>query len=230
MNPRIIAALTVGLTSVTAGHALAAPVKKACKIVTDGTGDTFAVRQQDTQAKYGPIEDGFDITSADIASDGKVITAVIRVKKLTSAVQTSPTGVAFGFDFSTPTAPTATLGSLRAIVFNGGAPYYEAVLKTDVPSGAQNYTTFLATVTGVWDTAHNEVRITAPVSVFSALGTFKKGVTISPDSDSATSGRPLPIVPGQAGQPSPSRFVFADVALDGKSIKVGAPSCVTPGK
>lgn len=232
MKARLIVVAAVTIAGAMASPSFAAkPPAKVCKLVTDTTNDTFAARSQDGEKKYGPQEDGFDITSADIATDLKTITAVIRVKKLTTSIQTSPTGVAFGFDFTFPAAPTGTTGSLRAIVFNGGAPYYEAALKTAVPSGLQNYSTFLGAVTGVWDTAHNEVHISAPVSLFSDLGPLKKGATVAYADDSAAqSGRPTPLVPGQVGKPIPSRFAFADVAVGGKPYKAGTPSCVTPGK
>ena len=223
MNVRIAAALGVALATI-AGAAQAAPVKKVCNLVLDGTGDTFAARAQDGTAP-GPQDDAFDIKSADIASDGKVLTAVIRVTKL-AAAQTSPQGRGFSFDFLLPTSDMQ--GSLRAVLITGQPAYFEATYKD--PSVPNSPSTFLATVTGLVDEKKNEVHITAPVGVFATLGAIKKGTLITPAGDAATSGRAVPPSPGVAGQPVATRFVFADVAVDSKPYKTGTPSCVTPGK
>jgi len=223
MNVRIAAALGVALATV-AGAAQAAPVKKVCNLVTDGTNDTFAARAQDGTAP-GPQDNALDIKSADIASDGKVITAVIRVASLTAA-QTSPQGRGFAFDFLLPSSELQ--GSMRAVFINGQAPYFEATIKD--PSVPNSPSTFLATITGSVDEKKGEVHITAPVAVFSELGAIKKGTLITPAGDAATSGRAVPPSPGIAGQPVATRYVFADVAVDSKPYKVGTPSCVTPGK
>lgn len=229
MNVRIAAALAVALAATAAGAADAAPkpkpkVKPVCNLVVDGTGDTFAARAQDGTAP-GPQDDAFDIKSADVASDGKVITVAIRVAKLADA-QTSPQGRGFAFDFLLPSSDMQ--GSLRAVLITGQAPYFEATLKD--PSVPNSPSTFLAYATGVVDTKKNEVRITAPVSTFSELGPIKIGTLITPAADAATSGRAVPPSPGIAGQPVATRYVFADVATDSKPYKAGTPSCVTPGK
>lgn len=225
MNVRLSAALAVALAAVGAGVADAAPKPKpVCNLVTDGVGDTFAARAQDGTAP-GPQDDAFDIKTADIASDGKVLTAAIRVTKLGPA-QTSPQGTGYSFDFLLPTSDLQ--GSLRAVLITGQAPYFEATYKD--PSVPNSPSTFLATVTGVVDTKKNEIRITAPVGVYSILGAIKKGTTITPAGDAATTGRAVPPSPGVADQPVATRFVFADVATESKFYKVGTPSCVTPGK
>src|SRR4051794_26963578 len=121
MNFRPVGALVLVLATAAGVPAAHAAVKPLCKIVTDETGDTFVARAQDG-TKPGPQEDGFDITSADVASDGKVVTAVIRVKTLTSSVQTSPVGIGFSFDFLSPTSTMQA--SLRAVYVTGQAPYF----------------------------------------------------------------------------------------------------------
>lgn len=225
MNFRLVGALALVLATAVGVPAHAA-VKPLCNIVTDETNDTFVARSQDGTAP-GPQEDGFDIVSADIASDGKVVTAVIRVKKYATAIQTSPVGAGFAFDF---TLPTSTLqGSLRAVFISGQAPYYEATYKD--PTVPNSPSTFLGLAKGSVVPAKNEVHITAPVELFAAtLGAMKKNTTIFPAADAATTGRAVPPSPGTAGQPVGTRYVFADVAPGAKAIKVGQPSCVKPGK
>jgi hypothetical protein len=224
MKTRSAAALAISVAALTGTTAHAA-VKPVCNLVLDGTGDTFLARAQDGNAP-GPQEDGFDIVSADIASDAKTLTAVIRVKKLSSAIQTSPLGAGFAFDFTLPTSPLQ--GSMRAVFVTGQAPYFEATYKD--PSVPNSPSTFLATAKGFADTKKNEVHISVPVSVFSNLGPIKKGTPIQPAGDAATTGRAVPTSPGTAGQPVATRYVFADVATESKLYKVGTKSCVTPGK
>ncbi|HEX8003391.1 MAG TPA: hypothetical protein VF519_11925 [Mycobacteriales bacterium] len=224
MNVRTAAALGVALAAISAGAADAAKVKPVCNLVVDATGDTFAARAQDGTAP-GPQDDAFDIKSADIASDGKTITAAIRVAKLGDA-QTSPQGRGFAFDFLLPTSDMQ--GSLRAVLITGQAPYFEATFKDpSVPNGPS---TFISTVTGVVDAKKGEIRISAPVGVFSELGQIKLGTLITPAADAATSGRAVPPAPGVAGAPITTRYVFADVATDSKPYKAGTPSCVPVGK
>lgn len=226
MNVRSAAALAVALATI-GGAAQAAPVKKVCNNVVDPKGDTFVARPQDAQAAYGPQEDALDIVSADIASDAKVVTAAIRVVSM-GAAQTSPYGKGYAFDFMIPSSPMVI--TLRAILPGGGvAPTFEASYKD--PEVPNSPSTFLGVATGVVDEKKKEVRISAPVSLFSSLGEIKKGTLLSPPEDSSASvGRAVPVTPGIAGQATPTRFAFADVALEAKPYKVGTPSCVTPGK
>jgi hypothetical protein len=231
MRTRPAAAVAVALAVVSTGAAHAATKKPAkpkpvCNIIKDGTKDTFAARPQDTRPELhgtGPQEDGFDITSADIASDGKWITAVVRVKKLSSAIQTSPTGAGFGVDFQLPSSDL--VGSLRAVLVTGQQPYFEATSRD--PEVANTPSTYLGAAKGLVVTKKNEVHITAPVSVFASLGQIKKGTLISfPEADAAATGRAIPPSPGVKDRPVASRFVFADVAPAGKPYKVGTASCV----
>lgn len=227
MNARRAAALAVALAFVATGSANAA-VKKSCKIVTDNPGDTFAFRSQDgtPAAAVGPKEDGFDILSADIASDSKNVTAVIRVKRFSSAIQTSPLGAGFSFDFLLPTSDL--VASMRAVFVSGQKPYFEVTSKNpDVPNSPS---TFLALAKGFADTKKNEVHITAPLSAFSSLGAIKKNTLIQPAPDAATSGRAVPTTPGIKDRPVATRYVFADVATVSKPYRAGNLSCVTPGK
>lgn len=236
MNARISAALAVAVAaSGLTATADAAPPKKpapVCNLVTDDKNDTFAFRSQDSAlpavgspTRGTPYDAAFDITSADVASDGKVVTAAIRVVKL-GAAQTSPQGRGFAFDFVLPTSEL--VASMRAVLVNGQEPYFEATYKdTTYPNTPS---TFLAKITGTIDEKKNEIRIHAPVDVFAELGGITKTTLITPAPDAATSGRAVPPSPGIAGQPVATRYVFADVATVSKPYRVGTTSCVTPGK
>jgi hypothetical protein len=232
MNARSTAAIAVALATVTAGagtaHAAKPKVKPVCNLVTDAAGDTFAFRSQDgtPAAAVGPKEDAFDVLSGDIASDGKTVTTVIRVKKLATSIQTSPEGAGYAFDFLLPTSDLQA--SMRAVLVNGQKPYFEVTYKD--PSVPNSPSTFVALAKGIVDTKKNEIHISAPVAAFADLGPIKPGTVLQPAADAATSGRAVPPSPGTPGQPVATRYVFADVAAGGKTYKTGTPSCVVPGK
>jgi hypothetical protein len=211
--------LTAGLAA--GGTAVAAPKPKpkpkpkpVCNVATDAKGDTFAARVQDTQGgPFGPHDDGLDIVSADLASDGKVITGVVRVVSMAPA-STSPGGRGFDINIATPRSPAEVY--LRASVPASGAPTAEAGTREALPA-VTSVSTPLGAGTAVVDTAKNEVRFSFPTSIFESVGGIKVGDTLS--FGEITVGRTLG-----------PRSVFADVAVPGTSYKVGTPTCVPLGK
>jgi len=208
--------------------AVAAPTKIACNAIEDATGDTFAVRSQDQQGVYGPQEDAFDIVTGDLASDGKTVTAVVRVKKFSRTVASSPAGVVMGVDFLVGSG--TDIVSLKAVLIQGQPDRFEASFKAG-DAVANTPSTFVGTVTGVVDEAKNEVRIHAPVAMLSAFGAIKKGTKLIPNAnESAVVSRGVPPVTSSAGQPMTTRGPFADIAPGGKSVTVGAKTCVAVGK
>lgn len=218
--------------------ALVAPVAQAagktpkaapsCNTITDPAGDTFAIRLQDSQGAYGPQDDSLDIISGDLASDGKVVTAVVRIKKLSRAISTSPTGLTVGLGFLIGTGDSVV--RLQAALPTGQPDRFEvAVIPPD--SVPNQPATFVGTVTGVVDLAKNEVRISAPAAMLAPYGSLKPGTKLIPnDAESATASRAVPPITSTPGQPMTTRGPFADIAAGGKPVVVGAPSCVVPGK
>lgn len=185
-----------------------APVKPVCNLVVDDPNDTFLLRSQEGVAT-GPQEDALDIVSADLASDAKRITAVIRVKKLATTIAT---GVGQGYELQFLNDGENTL-YLGATITNGAQTF-----SVGFRDPTANRATSLGEASGVFDLAKNEVRISAPVSAFSAQGTgVKPGKLLS--IGTITASRNLVAV-----------NVFADVNEGGTTYKAGAPSCVTPGK
>lgn len=220
MRTRPVLAVTLAASlTLAGGAALAAPKKKpapkpkpVCNVVTDDTGDTFLLRSQDG-VQPGPQEDALDLVSADLASDGKTITAAIRVKAISAAAPTAPGGRGFDINFAGPANPTELF--VRATVSATGAVTTEAGSRGETV-GVTRVSTVLGTGTGVLDAAKNEVRFSFPVAVFATVGGFKVGDTLAFGE----------ITTGRAAGP---RAVFADVAVPGTSYKVGTPSCVPLG-
>jgi hypothetical protein len=212
---------------------MAAPkVAKACNTITDPAGDTFALRQQDAppagDPQYGPQEDSLDIVSGDLASDGKVVTAVVRIKKLSRTVQTSPTGFTAGVEFVIGGSDSYL--RLQAVLISGQADRFE-VTTIAADALANTPPTYVGEAKGVVDLAKGEVRITAPAALLAPYGDLKPGTPLFPsEKQSATVARGVPPITSTPGQPATTRGPFADVAIGGKAIKVGAPSCVVPGK
>lgn len=211
---RLVLAGSLGLTLVAAGGALAAP-KPSCNIITDETNDTFLLRTQDGLGAYGPQEDALDMVSGDLASNGKTITGVIRVSKLSTSAGTSPFGLSYRLQFSLPGQEDENL-YMSANLVGGSESFAVGVRNT-----ALNTSSKLADATGVFDVAKSEVRISAPIAAFKDVsGGLKPGTKLSLVDLDQTSSRPTGLGPS----------VFADVAVSEKSYVAGSPSCVAVGK
>jgi hypothetical protein len=179
----------------------AKPKPPVCNLVTDIPGDASPLNNGVSQA-YAP---SLDILSADVASNGKVITAVIRVKALTKSEQNSP----FGRQWEL----TAKDGnsSLGFDVYDG-------------PFG-----TFFSAGTGVLDYAHNEVRISVPVKDITlplTPGTVLTGFSVS--TSTVVEFDPAATLGNAFAPPGGSE----DSATAPATVKymVGALSCVKPGQ
>jgi hypothetical protein len=220
-------AVVLAASVVVAGAASAAPkpapkkaaVAPVCKLVEDAKGDTFAARYQDTVHElggpglYGPAEPALDIVSADLAADANTITAVIRVDKLAKKVQTAPGGTAYRVQFATPSESDENL------YLNAATDGTTDTFTAGTRAITANVGTQLAAVTGVFDLANNEIRISAPLATFAAQG-LKADTVLSLSGLDQTASRVA----------AAGRAAFADVATSTKTYKVGTPSCVVPGK
>ncbi len=188
-------ALTGSLFAVGASQAATAPV---CKLMTDAEGDVTAVQSKN-----------LDIVSGDIASDSKNLTGVIRVAGLSSSDSTAPSG--FGHQ-------------VRFNVDGGAVPFYFLASNEPSPIGSLtfeygtvdgNILTKVGDAVGVVDTKANEIRMSAPTSVFGV----KAGSKIT-GMQAVTQRRFVVLLSG--GDSS--------AIDDTKTYIAGTKSCVTPGK
>lgn len=205
----LIASIVIsgGVADAATKHKVVRPAPPVCKLVTDPQGDsgTFAAFGQTPASAYDP---SLDIVSADIASDAKNLTAVIRVKQLTPNTSSSP-------DTNSP------LGrEWRFSVVIGGHSYGLAAF--DGPLGP-NFTTGI----GAIDPAHNEIRITEPLS--SMPFAMPKGTVMNNITLIAYSTLQLDSAAG-FGDATP--ISTEDTAASKASTKylAGTPSCVKVGK
>ena len=212
MSVRPVLALVLTAALAAGGAASAAPKKKpkppappVCNLVVDATGDDGAVF---------PHSESLDLTGADIASDAKTVTAVLRVAKYTeSDGNTAPTGRSWYLDFSVPT---------------GEAPLWLGVQVT--PTGTLfrygwvdgSIHRSLGEVTGVIDAAKNELRVSAPTGIWADRGAVKPGSKLT---GLVASSYNFVGVAAAGGSLQPG-----DTAESSKSYVAATPSCVAVGK
>lgn len=199
------AALALSTVAVLAasGVAGAAPARPApkpvCNLVVDAAGDTT-----------GPT-DALDVVSADIASDARRVTAVLRVRKLATTDGTAPTGTAYSFRFKVAGSAVQyyLLGSIEPAPV-GATTFEFGTIETG------NSLTPIGDATGKVDVARNEVRISAPLSFGSAR--LKPGVRLV-DLQAFTQRRFVVLLSG----------ADSTVIDPRRSYTTGTRSCVKPG-
>lgn len=199
-----LALVAVSATVLTGTSAYAGPAAPVCKLVVDDAGDTAS-------APF-PASDAIDITSADVASDGTTLTAVLRVAKYTAN-------------------ETATIYGKRYIVAFEGAglkPMYLTAL--DYPVGVSyNFgevtesatgPTYSSTGTakGSIDAAKSEITISVSAADLAAAGFGK-----------LQKGGVLKGINAVTFRRVGNQLFDGDDASTSKKYTVGAPSCVTVG-
>lgn len=221
-----LAFLTASLLagSLLTGAASAAPQPKpVCQIVKDGKGD----------AKYNnvPGDGSVDITSADVASDGKNITGVVRVDKLTHPNPQAPFGQAWFVKFSVKGAPEILFLSARA--YPHATTFVYGYTAPD-PNTGINTSYTLGEAKGMLDMAKNEVRFWVDAAGFkTAKANIVKGTKLSGVGADTWRIAGQGVVPSQ--QVGPVRVPFGGFLLpfdaaEGGSYVVGTKSCVALGK
>ena len=219
----VLLALPLALLS-TGGALTVADAAKApvCNIVTDPAGDAGL--------SAVPGEGNDDIVSADVASDGKTITGVLRLAALDANDPMAPFGHNYIVNFSAKGVENPLF--LAARTYPTGTKFIFGYQSTD-PTLPLNISYPIGDATGVVDLAKKEIRVSAPNAGFApagsklTLGTKLLGV-------GALSYR----IAGQGLVPSQSvggHFVPLgglseqfDKAEGGNYV-VGTPSCVKPG-
>lgn len=204
----------------------AAAAKGSCRLVVDATGDVDQVRlSQLGRTVVTPAVDAaaLDIHSADIASDGRSITAVVRVRQLARAEEPVGTGGlywTFGFVAGgTPFTFTAQSAQDGTITYQ--ASYADSLGHI-----------YDSTLRGAFDVRRNEVRMTAPVSLLADQARIARGVSLS--ELQATTGRAA-AVGNPSGRPELGantlqvQVAASDEATSPRHYVVGSPSCVVPG-
>ena len=200
LRPVLAATLAVGLA--VAGSAVAAPkAAPVCKLVKDSKGDAAILRDQPS----------LDIVSADLASDAKSVTAVLRLDGAPSGANPEAAGgTRYYMEFNLPGSPKAQY--LAAFVPFAGSPTFRTGEIT-TEEARRSFSTDPEPAKGA--IRGNEVTITAPVSTFAARGKVAPGTKLT-----GLTAETFAVVG--------VLLVSVDDAT-GKSYTAGTPSCVKPG-
>lgn len=209
--------LAVGV--VTAPMAQAAPARPACNLVSDPSGDVLA-------SAPGVDNSDFDIRSGDIATNGRSLTAAIRLTGLTAEDPKSVASRVYEFDFA---ANGHGFGLVASLV-TGGANF-DAVVYSDVAQGGRMGTT-LGPIAGVIDTAHHQIRLTAPLGLFASYANFRQTyidhLAIGAARATGQNGTAPP--GGKVTVGAQSTAVVVDDASSTAKYTPGQRSCLTVGR
>ncbi len=222
MQRRIAIWLATALVATAAGvPAYAArPVKRVCFLARDVAGDALAA--------FRPNAPGLDLRSADVASDRTYVTIAIRVADLPALASDSPTGAIFRA--TTLVGPVVTL-----IFFAIRTPAGDSFRIRWQANGAGGYFDD-PRITGTFDEARDEIRITAPVDLVATKAPARPGTVFA---DLILSSErfvgtvlPHPAPESPAGNERSSHLgVQEDADQGGGSFRyvAGSPSCLRPG-
>ena len=194
-----------------AGGATAAPAKAVCNLMSDPKGDASFL---DTL----PNDPSLDIVSADVATDAKTLTGVVRVDKFAAVSPTSPLGRGYYVQFNAPKAEFPIY--LNAEITPDRTAFEWGTLET-LPSGSGRYT-LQGQATGVIDAATNELRISVPLKDIAAVAKLTPGTKLTALTSTATSLIGTSVSGGLVAT--------IDDAAGSKAYVVGTKSCVVPGK
>ena len=218
---RMAALLGVTLALV-GGPALGAP-RRACNLVTDPIGDGSFWGQVPPGTPAYPTS--LDIISADIASDAKHVTAVIRVDRLQTTETGSPTGIAYAFHVAVNKQrfelnASRTTGSDPRFTMWGRIEYVG-----DENNGAASYG-FIGLIDGIFDEDLSEIRMTAPIKNFTPKvkpGARFDDLRLWSYYEAGYSS------PTENRRPFGSTGHSADAAESTATYAAGSPSCVKVG-
>lgn len=227
-RPALAIALAVSIVAVGQAEAAKKPPKKVvkpvCMLVTDPAGDANAINLGSPvpTTNAGSSVDALDITSVDIASDKKLLTTVMRVKKLASTVSTAPMGLNWTVSFKVDTQSF----SIAAHADPTGKITYDASYAST--TGGSLYPGNMA---GTFDTNKSEIHITVPIDLMAKQATIKLGTKITAIAGATFSEVLIPEATGALGGGTffSTTVNEYDWTSPGKDYISGTPSCVTPG-
>jgi len=220
----LAAAALVALVGSTAAEATTrhpAPAK-SCRLVTDPPGDAQSVGPDDSSQ--------LDILDGDFAMNRQKLTVVIKVKTLTAEDLTNPAGRIYEYDFTANGKNFIAMASLLP----GGSEFQAFISDQRLEQGKSGAraATGIGTMTGVLDLQAHEVRMSAPLSIFTPYASFNQTnvdhfatFTYRAHGESL-SGTDV----GKVVDISSSVGVGVDDAWSSKIYRPYAPSCVKVGR
>lgn len=205
-------ALLLAASVIAGGAAVAAPkAAPVCNLITDDKGDG--------EGFVDSSSGGLDVVSADLASDAKNVTAVLRLAAAPPAAAdpNAPEGATYYVSWTAPGATNPVY--LSAATDATGAMSYAMGDIEPAPTGSL-YQNSTGTVTG--HVNGSVITINVERGVFSALAAMKPGTKMTGLQADVFYPVEVPMVGGLLEQ--------ADTANGTKPYIAGAPSCVPVGK
>jgi hypothetical protein len=220
----VLALLPTGAATSALAATKAKPVKPVCNVIKDDTGDA---------ALAGAVPGGADddIVSADLSSDGKTVTAVVRMAALSANDPQSPLGRNYIVLFAAKGAEKLLFLSART--YPTGTQYVFGY-QTDDETLPITISRPIGNASGFVDLAKKEVHISAPNAGFAPAGSkLPKATKLHSLEVRSYRMAGQGVVPSQevGGQWVPVgglSELFDDAT--GTGYVVGTPSCVKPGK
>ncbi|HEX8001754.1 MAG TPA: hypothetical protein VF519_03575 [Mycobacteriales bacterium] len=215
-DARLAAAAAAVAAAVLAPAASAAGV--ACHLVVDPKGDQSHGTDLVPSSVY--VSPDLDVVGADVASNKRHLTAVVRTASLREVDTDAPTGRAYAVLF------TVNGHRYRLAATYGPDGYVGTASDEDKGAG-------LGGASVVLDHAKREVRISAPAATFGvAAGNVISGLAVTTGHHYGTNSPK--VVPGAAGY---GAYVGGagltdetDTASSTRTYVAGSRSCVTPGR
>lgn len=215
-------------TSVLTASVLAAPslaatkARPVCRLVTDARGDAMWL----DRVPGGPTD---DLLSADLASDGRTVTAVFRMADVQQPDPVAPLGHAYAFYFRVRGATQGTQHFVSAYTHATGTRFVYGYLAMDATGATRAHV--LGDARGTVSPAKDEVRVHAATSGLRPphvrrgatltdlrVSTYRWwGQGLADDEDAA--GVTLPLAGTGLGFDN----------AEGRRYVVGTASCVRPG-
>jgi hypothetical protein len=201
-------------------HSASATTRPSCHIVTDRAGD--ATNAPGTGRSGLPNQADVDVTSADVASNSRYVTTVVRVAHLGASLAAAPRTTAYWVFFHIGKTDYYTAATrypdAETFTLNGGSA---AEGNSQVPTPL---TTYYSAVTGAFDVANDQVRVNVPMSVLLkdgpvTQGRFISGIAAETFVDAGLNAAVGAAVGGQTD--------ISDTT-DGR-YRIGSPSCLMPG-
>jgi hypothetical protein len=217
--------LALGVT-VAGPAASAAPAKPVCRLIVDPKGDTGSA------APDAALDSQLDITSADVATDKRNLTVVLRLAALTQSDVANPQGRIYEFDFTAGEKNFILLGSLLP----GGNDFnvYISAQRLEEGQSGSRVATGIGPAIGTVDVAKKEVRMTASLDVFAPHAPLYRNASLY--YLAAYTYRANGLAARPPGQEPPVSITGAfglgvDEAWGHKAYyRAGAASCVRVGK
>jgi hypothetical protein len=171
-----------------------------------------------------PGTPGDDLLSADVASDGKYVTAVLRMVAVQEPDPVAPTGRSYAFSFEVRGLPTAYF--LAARTYPTGTRYEYGDYPVDATG--MSYVRVLGHGTGSVSAATHEVRVRAPLAGFLPRSVRRGSTLVGLTAGVYRQWGQEPMEdPGIAPVHVPVLASAFDEA-EGDRYVVGTPSCVKP--